>query len=104
MGVLNKLVPVRPAQLAPGERIVWQSRAGIVDRTAHAGALYVTTQRVIFLANNLNRRPVDREWSLEDIESVEIAKPDWTAYTGGFHRRLRMITTEGDVLFNLRAP
>jgi hypothetical protein len=58
---------------------------------------------VIYLDNKLDFRRVNRERPLESIESIEIAKPDWTPYTGAFHRRLRMVTTEGPVLFNFKA-
>jgi hypothetical protein len=94
------LIP--PPQLEPGERIVWEGVAGIVDRIAHAGNLYVTQKRVIYLDNKTSSssRRINREWRLDSIESIGIAQRDWTPYTGGMRRRLRMTTTEGDVLFN----
>lgn len=42
------------------------------------------------------------EWPLGDIQSVSIAPPDGTFYTGGLHRRLRITTTkDGEVLFSI---
>jgi hypothetical protein len=105
MGLLDRLTYrlLPPPELANGERVVWKAPAATAEPPGHGGTLYVTTQRVIYIDNKLNPPPrFNRAWPLDNIESISIAKPDWTPYTGGMQRRLRMTTTEGDVLFKTR--
>ena len=74
--------------------------------TGGAGNLAVTTEgRLIYLPNRSTPRRVRqiREWRLADVADVGVQERDWTPYTGGWQRRLRITLTNGDdLLFVMR--
>ena len=86
--------------LATDEHVVWRRSGLMTQRAADGGVLYVTTARLLFVPNrsNLKRNRAPRSWPLVDVESVGIAKPDWTPYTGGMHRRARVTLRSGEAL------
>lgn len=90
--------------LAANERILWESTGSMSLRTAVAGAVYVTTARLVFIPNRLSilgprkYRPI-REWPLVQIIAVDIQDRDYTAYTGGMRKRLRLALSNGEELF-----
>jgi hypothetical protein len=77
----------------------------VVRATTATGMLYVTSARILFIPNRMNLPTrilrKRRVWPLTDIESVDIAAPDYSlGYAGGMHKRLRLSLRSGDaVLF-----
>lgn len=92
----------------PDEIVVWQRRvslgrcSGATDvRTAAVGALCITSSgRVLFAPGRGNRRRYRkaREWPLADVVSVGEQPRDFTPYTGGMQKRLRLDLRNGTAL------
>ena len=100
----------RDPPLGTGEAVRWKKKAslgpstGTPDvRTAVAGVLYLTTAgRLLFVPNRGNLREYiqTREWSIRDIAEVGEQQRDWTPYTGGMQKRLRIGLRDGrELLF-----
>lgn len=100
----------RDPPLSTGEAVRWKKKASLGPgtgssdvRTAVAGVLYVTTSgRFLFVPNrgNLRRYAQTREWQVSEIAEVGEQQRDWTPYTGGMQKRLRIGLRDGrELLF-----
>jgi hypothetical protein len=99
---------LRAPLLEPGERIIWKKKALMGPstdapyiRTSITGVLYVTSgERLLFVPNrgNMGRYMKDRAWRLSDVVDVGIQQRDWTPYTGGMQKRLRLTLKNGATL------
>lgn len=98
----------RDPPLNAGEAVSWKKKASLSPstgspdvRTAVAGILYVTTAgRLLFVPNrgNLRRYAQTREWQVSNIAEVGEQQRDWTPYTGGMQKRLRIGLRDGSEL------
>lgn len=73
-------------------------------RTAVAGVVYATTARIVFVPNRLSilgprKYRQIREWPLAQVTSADVQDRDYTAYTGGMRKRLRVSLNNGEELF-----
>ena len=97
----NPLLP--PPDLEPGERVLWQ-RPGSFSRSRGwvGGTLCVTTARVMFIPTRLafvSFAPLKlQQYPLTDLESVGIEEKDYTPYTGGMRKRIRLAFRGGDIM------
>jgi hypothetical protein len=100
----------RDPSLSADESVKWKKKASLGPstgspdvRTAVAGVLYVTTiGRLLFVPNrgNLWKYTQTREWQVSDIAEIGEQKRDWTGYTGGMQKRLRIGLRDGrELLF-----
>lgn len=106
---LTPRIRLQPApDLWAGEHVVWYLPCGMSQRIAVGGMLVVTNQRVMFIPSRLQpkRDLAVHAWRLSEIDSIGVQERDFTPYTGGMQRRLRL-TLKNDpspVLFVTKHP
>ena len=96
MGVL-----LRDPQLCPGETVLWSVLANRTEgRSSVGGKLFVTSQRVCFVAHRLDhalRRSPDVLIPHEDIADVGIEPPGSTmTFNGSMRAQVRVDLRDGD--------
>lgn len=88
----GRLVHPEPPLIA-GEEVRWRRPAGLSSgRSALGGTLYITSSRLIFVANRLSgpRRPPPVALPLSELASVAIEPRTGRPLLGGLPRRLRL--------------
>lgn len=94
-------VLLRAPQLCPGESVLWSVLANRTQgRSSVGGKLFVTSQRVCFVAHRLDhalRRSPDVLIPHEDIADVGIAPPSSTmTFNGSMRARVRVDLGDGE--------
>jgi hypothetical protein len=89
-------------KLSPGERVLWR-RTGSLSRPRGwvGGTLVITTARVMFVPGRLafslapGKAP---QFTSTDLVSVGVEDRDYTPYTGGMRKRLRLTSCDGQTM------
>src|ERR1700739_2332816 len=79
-------------KLRTGEGGLWHGPAHLTrSRARVGGSLWVTNERVIFVPGRLVfPRQEDREYPVSELISVSKQDRDYTPYTGGMRKRVRL--------------